>query len=137
MSFFYQLKYSLALKYLFNLIIYSKGPKFTSPKSFNLLSAPFITIQVNCQPILKIKNIIVHFNYFTYNAIKCHKNVGEERPRRFASRYISTTIHFPFGGQLYNMLGNMYLISKQIKLVKINNSLCVNCHQKQEMTSKH
>ena len=28
--------------------------------------------------------------------------VGEERwiyiPRRFASRYISTTIHFPFGG---------------------------------------
>ena len=58
MSFFYQLKYSLALKYLFNLIIYSKGPKFSSPKSFNLLSAPFITIQVNCQPILKIKILL-------------------------------------------------------------------------------
>ena len=32
--------------------------------------------------------------------------VGEEQwiniPRRFASRYISTTIHLPFGGQLYN-----------------------------------
>ena len=26
---------------------------------------------------------------------------GGYMPRRFASRYISTTIHLPFGGQLY------------------------------------
>ena len=43
---------------------------------------------------------------------------GGYTPRRFASRYISTTIHLPFGGQLYIIMG-IVLYGMELGLISL------------------